>query len=105
MQGAANTRTLLTSHTRSKYVEVWDLRKFSSQLGSIVAGPPAEAFKCAGNAPDIGCDDGVIGAISGGPPYAHSARRTRPPSRDPAVDGLLYPCARAARAQGDDLWC
>lgn len=79
-QGSTGTHTVLTSHSRSKAIEVWDLRKFgSSGFGSGSAGggtaghvtpraEPADRFVCAGNAPDMHCAHGIVTAISGGPP-------------------------------------
>ena len=71
-QGSAGTRTVLSSHSRSKSIELWDLRKFGS-AGALLGerapiGEPSDDFRCAGNAPDMQCENGIIAAISGGAP-------------------------------------
>ena len=67
-QGSAGTRTVLTSHTRSRAVELWDLRKFacSHEVPRAPRDEAADAFRCAGNAPDMHCAEGLVVAISGG---------------------------------------
>merc|ERR1711871_1867070 len=70
----AGTPYVLTSHTRSKLVERWDLRKFGtaaqySALSSLsLKHMPVESFRCAGNAPDFHCEAGLIAAVCGGAP-------------------------------------
>ena len=60
---------MLTSHTRSKLIELWDLRKFGSGGMQAACRPvPVESFRCAGNAPDFHCEAGIIAAICGGAP-------------------------------------
>ena len=77
--GGAGKHTVLTSHSRSKSIKLWDLRKFGSgsslwaaQGGSAGARAPlrepADEFRCVGNAPDMHCEDGIIAAVSGGAP-------------------------------------
>ena len=67
-QGTAGTPYVLTSHTRSKLIELWDLRKFGSGLQAACRPVPVESFRCAGNAPDFHCEAGIIAAICGGAP-------------------------------------
>jgi hypothetical protein len=65
------TATVLTSHARSRDIEVWDLRKFAEvSLSPDSAGlcACADAHRCRGNAPDFACEDGILAAISGGSP-------------------------------------
>ena len=64
--GTAGTPYVLTSHTRSKAVELWDLRKFGS--GPPAKAEPVEAYRCAGNAPDFHCAHGIVAAVCGGAP-------------------------------------
>ena len=60
---------MLTSHTRSKLIELWDLRKFGTGLWHAACRPaPVESFRCAGNAPDFDCEAGIIAAVCGGAP-------------------------------------
>lgn len=71
-QGSAGTRTVLTSHSRSKSIEVWDLRTFGDAASTAgqraPRAQPADEFRCAGNAPDMHCEHGIVAAISGGAP-------------------------------------
>jgi hypothetical protein len=62
--------TVLTSHSRSKSIEQWDLRRFGS-VGEAAGwqaphGVPVDEFHCVGNAPDMHCEHGIIAAVSGG---------------------------------------
>ena len=72
-RGAEGTHTVLTSHTRSKAVEVWDVRKFGVSRDAAEwqssEGALVDSFKCAGNCPDFSCAaDGTIAAVCGGAP-------------------------------------
>ena len=80
---SAGPNSVLTSHTRSKEIHLWDIRRFgcsaigldgshlpaaSTQYPTQARTAPVGSYKCAGNAPDMHCDAGIIAAVSGGAP-------------------------------------
>lgn len=71
--GAGPPGTCLTSHARSKDVECWDRRVFSTARGASAflsreseRASPCERARCAGNAPDFDYGESVLVAVSGG---------------------------------------
>ncbi len=76
--GGADGFSVLASHSRSRRIQLWDLRRFrhaEGAAGDPVGRPsqhdqPADEFICAGNAPDFHCSHGIVAAISGGPARA-----------------------------------
>ena len=113
--GGAGTHAILTSHTRSKEIEVWDLRKFGRGAQHQDA-PRADAFHCSGNAPDFCCAHGVVCAISGGAPgttygaklyaFATSPRRVAAECVLPEIvvdDGYRLGCPVGVKLTGRTL--
>ena len=71
--GAGPPGTCFTSHARSKDLECWDRRTFSTARGASAflssaseRASPCERARCAGNAPDFDYGESVLVAVSGG---------------------------------------
>ena len=65
------SRTVLASHSRSKDIQIWDLRMlrdYSENPRTAAWASAADTFTCSGNAPDFSCEHGIIAAVSAGTP-------------------------------------